>query len=126
MSSQTPLAADNAEIVRRADVIFLAVKPQNMAAVMSGLPESASLQEVLESAPVQQHFQRVFDKLAAGSTGSATRVARAHLMAEPPSLDKGEITDKGSINQRAVLQHRAHLVNALHDGSLPFTLVPQH
>ena len=93
---------------------------------LSGLPESASQQEVLESAPVQQHFQQVFNQLAAHSTGSATRVARAHLMAEPPSLDKGEITDKGSINQRAVLLHRAALVDALHGGALPFTIVPQH
>ncbi len=93
---------------------------------LSGLPEGASQQEVLESAPVQQHFQQVFNQLAAHSTGSATRVARAHLMAEPPSLDKGEITDKGSINQRAVLLHRSALVDALHGGALPFTIVPQH
>ncbi|MDR7376597.1 feruloyl-CoA synthase [Rhodoferax ferrireducens] len=92
---------------------------------LSGLPDSASLQEVLESAPVQAHFQQVANRLAAESTGSATRVARIHLMAEPPSLDKGEITDKGSINQRAVLKHRADLVAALHDGSLPFTIQPQ-
>ena len=32
------------------------------------------------------------------------------LLAEPPSLDTGEVTDKGSINQRAVLAHRAALV----------------
>jgi len=93
---------------------------------LTDLPESASLQQVLESAPVQQHFQKVINQLAAQATGSATRVARVHLMAEPPSLDKGEITDKGSINQRAVLKHRADLVNALHDGGLPFTIVPQH
>ncbi len=43
-----------------------------------------------------------------------------HLMAEPPSIDKGEVTDKGSINQRAVLKHRAALADALHDGTLPF------
>ena len=93
---------------------------------LSGLPATAGLQEVVQSAPVQQHFQKVLNQLSAQATGSATRVARAHLMAEPPSLDKGEITDKGSINQRAVLLHRADLVNALHDGSLPFTIVPQH
>jgi feruloyl-CoA synthase len=93
---------------------------------LSDLPESASLHEVLASAPVQQHFQQVLDKLAAESTGSATRVARAHLMAEPPSLDKGEVTDKGSINQRAVLHHRAQLVDALHGGTLPGTLLPRH
>nr|WP_315229046.1 feruloyl-CoA synthase [uncultured Albidiferax sp.] len=91
---------------------------------LSGLPDSASLQEVLHSAPVQAHFQQVVNTLAAASTGSATRVARAHLLVEPPSLDKGEITDKGSINQRAVLKHRAALVEALHDGSLPYTIQP--
>ena len=92
---------------------------------LAGLPSDASLQQVLESAPVQQHFQQVINQLAAQATGSATRVARMHLMAEPPSLDKGEITDKGSINQRAVLKHRANLVEAMHEGKLPFTLVPQ-
>ena len=92
---------------------------------LAGLPSDASLPQVLESAPVQQHFQQVINQLAAQATGSATRVARMHLMAEPPSLDKGEITDKGSINQRAVLKHRANLVEAMHEGKLPFTLVPQ-
>ncbi len=42
------------------------------------------------------------------------RVARAILMAEPPSMDKGEATDKGSINQRAVLKNRAVLVDELY------------
>ena len=92
---------------------------------LSGLPTDASLQQVLQSAPVQGHFQSVLDTLAQSGTGSASRVARLHLMAEPPSIDKGEVTDKGSINQRAVLQHRAALVDALHDGSLAFVLQPQ-
>jgi feruloyl-CoA synthase len=35
-------------------------------------------------------------------------------MDEPPSMDKGEMTDKGSINQRAVLKNRADLVDALY------------
>jgi feruloyl-CoA synthase len=74
---------------------------------------------------VQAHFQKVLDKLAADATGSASRIARLHLMAEPPSIDKGEVTDKGSINQRAVLQHREAQVQALHTDALPFTLKPQ-
>jgi feruloyl-CoA synthase len=44
---------------------------------------------------------------------------------EPPSLDRGEVTDKGSINQRAVLACRAAMVDALHEGTLPHTLQPQ-
>jgi feruloyl-CoA synthase len=42
------------------------------------------------------------------------RVARAIVLADPPSIDSGEITDKGSINQRAVLQRRAALVESLY------------
>ncbi|MDR6860734.1 hypothetical protein J2W96_007075 [Variovorax guangxiensis] len=45
-------------------------------------------------------------------------------MHEPPSIDKGEVTDKGSINQRAVLKHRDALVQAFHGDQLPFTLKP--
>ncbi len=35
------------------------------------------------------------------------RIARAMLMAEPPSIDGNELTDKGYINQRAGLERRA-------------------
>ena len=92
---------------------------------LAGLADSASMKEVLESAPLQAHFQQVLNQLAASATGSANRVARLHLMHEPPSIDKGEVTDKGSINQRAVLRHRDALVQAFHDDALPFTLKPQ-
>ncbi|HVE53546.1 MAG TPA: feruloyl-CoA synthase, partial [Ramlibacter sp.] len=92
---------------------------------LAGLPESATLKGVLESAPVQQHFATVVTQLAAQATGSANRVARLHLMHEAPSIDKGEVTDKGSINQRAVLKHRDAMVQAFHDDALPFTLKPR-
>jgi feruloyl-CoA synthase len=73
--------------------------------------------EVLASAPVVAHFQHVLNGLAQTATGSASRVARMVLLSEPPSIDKGEVTDKGSINQRAVLKHRDALVKTMHDGS---------
>lgn len=92
---------------------------------LAGLGADAPLRQVLESAPVQAHFQQVLDGLAASATGSANRIARLHLVAEPPSIDKGEVTDKGSINQRAVLKHRAALAEAMHAGTLPFTLTPR-
>lgn len=91
---------------------------------LSGLPDTAPLDEVLASPAVLAHFQNVVNQLAATATGSANRIARVCLLADPPSLDKGEITDKGSINQRAVLAHRAALVDALHDGTLPNILTP--
>jgi feruloyl-CoA synthase len=53
--------------------------------------------------------------LARSATGSSTRVTRMTILEEPPSIDKGEVTDKGSINQRAVLSQRKHLVEMLYD-----------
>jgi feruloyl-CoA synthase len=91
---------------------------------IAGLSADASMQQVLESAPVQSHFKHVLDELAANATGSANRIARAVLISEPPALDKGEVTDKGSINQRAVLKHRAALADTLHADALPFILKP--
>jgi feruloyl-CoA synthase len=92
---------------------------------LAGLPEKATLQQVLESAPVEAHFQKVLNQLAGQATGSANRVARLHLLWEPPSIDKGEVTDKGSINQRSVLKHRDALVQDFHEGRLSHTLLPQ-
>ena len=91
---------------------------------LAGLPAEAPLADVLAHPAVLAHFQQVVNDLAAQSTGSANRVARCILLAEPPSIDKGEVTDKGSINQRAVLKHRADLVAALHAGTAPNTLNP--
>ncbi len=86
---------------------------------LSGLDATASIKDVVASAPVMLWLQDLLNRLAAGATGSSTRIARALIMTEPASIDKGEVTDKGSINQRAVLKHRAALVQALHDGSAP-------
>jgi feruloyl-CoA synthase len=47
------------------------------------------------------------------------------LLCEPPSIDKGEVTDKGSINQRAVLKHRDALVHEFHNNLTPNTLLPE-
>ena len=46
--------------------------------------------------------------------GSASRVERLLLLAQPPSLDAGEITDKGYLNQRRTLECRAAEVARLY------------
>jgi feruloyl-CoA synthase len=73
---------------------------------------------VLDDVRVRRKFAAVLEALAATSPGSSTRVIRAILMPEPPSMDKGEMTDKGSINQRAVLKNRAALVDELYAAPL--------
>jgi feruloyl-CoA synthase len=99
--------------------------PSPTVRALAGLAPDAPLAEVLAAAPVRTHFQTVLNTLAGSATGSASRVARLALLAEPPSLDLGEVTDKGSINQRAVLRHRAALVNALHEDTLPGLFLPR-
>jgi len=86
---------------------------------LSGLAADASMAEVLASPPVLAHFQTVLNGLAKTATGSASRVARMVLMADPPSIDLGEVTDKGSINQRAVLKHREEIVELLYADDAP-------
>ena len=65
---------------------------------------------------MHEFFQRLVDSQWAVGTGSATRVARALVLLDPPSIDRGEVTDKGSINQRAVLTQREALVEHLYAG----------
>jgi len=91
---------------------------------LAGCADSTPAPEVLHHPAVRAHFQSMVDTLAAQSTGSANRLERIHVLAEPPSIDRGELTDKNSINQRAVLQHRAALVDALYEGPVsdPFIL----
>ena len=89
------------------------------------LPAGASLAEVLASPAVLAKFQDIVNELAKTATGSANRIARLCLLSEPPTIDKGEITDKGSINQRSVLAHRSDTVAALHGGTLQHIIQPQ-
>jgi feruloyl-CoA synthase len=70
--------------------------------------------DVTSDARVREELRARLAVFANSSTGSSNRVCRAILLAKPPSLDAGEMTDKGSINQRAVLERRAALVDELY------------
>lgn len=52
-------------------------------------------------------------------TGSAKRITRAVVLAEPPSLEHHEITDKGSLNIKKILTRRAELLERLYDNEDP-------
>jgi len=78
------------------------------------LPADAPLGDLIREPTVRQALEAGLKRLAERGGGSSMRVARALLVAEPPTIDAGEITDKGYINQRAVLDHRAALVERLH------------
>jgi len=78
-----------------------------------GLPADAPVEQVLASPAVVQRIRVGMTAMAQGG-GSSTYPARVLLMAEPPSVEAGEITDKGYINQRIVRTRRADLIEWLY------------
>jgi feruloyl-CoA synthase len=81
---------------------------------LAGLQALAS--EPGEGTPIERLNAIVAERLRAfnaGAGGSSRRIARFHVMLEPPSIDSGEITDKGYVNQRATLERRAALAARL-------------
>lgn len=77
---------------------------------------------VLHSPQLQDHLGLLLARLNSAA-GSAARIARLIVMAQPPSLDAGEITDKGYVNQRQVLASRAGLVELLYAEPAPANVI---
>ncbi len=102
--------------INRSQIGILIFPRLDSCRALAGLPAGAPTLDVLNAAPVTAFFQKLVNQMHASGTGSATRVARAIVLVDPPSIDRGEITDKGSINQRMVLQHRDALVEQLFAG----------
>ena len=71
-------------------------------------------QEVFQHHEIQKFIAELLENLGKKATGSATRIVKAIIAHEPPSIDLGEITDKGSLNQRAILKYRAALVESMY------------
>jgi len=66
----------------------------------------ASEDVALDDPALREHLAGALRSLNADA-GSASRIERLLLLAEPPGLDAGEITDKGYVNQRRTLECRA-------------------
>ena len=73
------------------------------------------MKDVIGHDKVRHSIAQGLAKLKAQSGNSSGHATRALLLAEPASVDGGEITDKGYINQRAVLTRRAQAVARLDD-----------
>jgi feruloyl-CoA synthase len=92
---------------------------------LTGLPAQAAPGEVLRHERVRAFFRDMLAHLQSQATGSANRIVRALVLADPPSIDLGEMTDKGSLNQRVVLRERAAAIDALYRGG-PDVLLAAH
>ncbi|MEL7547867.1 MAG: AMP-binding protein [Pseudomonadota bacterium] len=73
-------------------------------------------------AAFQSLTMKIQEKIAsfnANEPGSSRRIKRFLVLIEPPSIDKGEITDKGYVNQRLTQDLRADLVASLFTPDAP-------
>ena len=110
-----PLAQDIVVCGHDRDAVaFLVFANVAGARAMAGLPEDADAADALTHDAVITHVRRGLAQLKTSGGGSAGHAVAALLMAEPASVDGGEITDKGYINQRAVISRRTQLVEALY------------
>ena len=117
ITALAPLAQDIVVTGHGGDHVRFLVFP-NIAACRAhaGLADSTDVSEVIGHDKVRAAIAAGLAKLKTQSSGSSsTHATRALLLAEPASVDDGEITDKGYINQRAVLTRRATAVATLQD-----------
>ncbi len=117
ITALSPLAQDTVVTGHGGDHVRFLVFPNITACrALAGLPDSADTNEVIGDEKVRAGIAAGLAKLKAqAGGGSSTHATRALLLAEPASVDGGEITDKGYINQRAVLTRRAAAVATLQD-----------
>jgi feruloyl-CoA synthase len=117
ITALAPLAQDIVVTGHGGDHVRFLVFPNIVACrAHAGLPDSADVNDVIGHDKVRTAIAQGLAKLKAQSGGgSSGHATRALLLAEPASVDGGEITDKGYINQRAVLTRRASAVATLED-----------
>ncbi|SDO40191.1 feruloyl-CoA synthase [Afipia sp. GAS231] len=116
IAALAPLAQDIVVSGHGGDEVRFLVFP-NIAACRAhaGLPDSAEVKHVIGHDKVRSGIAQGLAKLKAQGGNSSAHATRALLLAEPASVDGGEITDKGYINQRAVLTRRGGAVAMLDD-----------
>ena len=97
------------------DVRLLGVPDASaVGALTADLGADASPAERLAHPRVREALARALSNFNRERERNSERIAAVLLLAEPPSLDAGEITDKGYLNQAAVRSHRVALVQALY------------
>jgi feruloyl-CoA synthase len=114
----SPLAADLVITGADRDQIGVMIFP-NMGELKSeGFSDAADAGALSDKALLGEIHRRLAER-AREISGSSTRVARAIVLAEPPSMPEGEMTAKGNLNFRKVLNRRADLLARLYADSDP-------
>ncbi|UOA28502.1 feruloyl-CoA synthase [Pseudosulfitobacter sp. DSM 107133] len=94
------------------DAVIVGEDQAQLGALLWLSEKAAAMDADTLAVQLQEHLSTA----AANATGSASRIRRAVVLDEPPSLDAGEITEKGSLNQRAMRAGRPALVEKLYAG----------
>ena len=88
--------------------------PAGCRGVCPDIAEDASMGAIIAHPEVRARLAQGLAAYNRENPGGSTRITRALMLAEPPQIDAGEITDKGYVNQRAMLDHRAADVDRLY------------
>jgi feruloyl-CoA synthase len=111
-----PLALDVviAGLNRDYVAVLIVLDEQAAGALLDLAPRARTHAGLAREPRLLQALAERLERHARAQLGSSARVCRAAVLAEPPSLDRGEITDKGSLNQRLLLERRAAAVEELY------------
>lgn len=96
----------------RNEVGVMIVPPPDLAAKFDATDDAGAL----VSDSLRDKIVEILQARADTGVGSAARVVRALVLAEPPSMADGEITAKGNLNFRKILTRRAALLERLYSG----------
>ena len=96
----------------RNEVGVMIVPPPDLAAKFDASDDEGAL----VSDSLRNKIVEILQARADTGVGSAARVVRALVLAEPPSMADGEITAKGNLNFRKILTRRAALLDRLYAG----------
>ncbi|MCB1332794.1 MAG: feruloyl-CoA synthase [Roseivivax sp.] len=113
-----PLAADLVITGADRNQIGVMILP-NMSALKAGGYDLVNQDGALVCRLLQGEIHRRLAERAREISGSAARVSRAIVLAEPASMPEGEMTAKGNLNFRRILTRRAPLLERLYDDADP-------
>ncbi|MDF1717264.1 MAG: feruloyl-CoA synthase [Antarcticimicrobium sp.] len=113
LSCLTPLASDLVITGADRDEIGVMIFPNLAELEAEGYGTQAQGGALSDPLLLSDIHRRLAER-ARDISGSSTRVARAMVLSEPPSMGEGEMTAKGNLNFRKVLTRRADLLARLY------------
>ena len=116
-----PLAADLVVTGADRDQIGLMIFPNMNGLESSGFATDATKGNLGDTGLLSEIRSRLVAHAQAAS--SSTRVARAIVLSDPPSMPDGEMTAKGSLNFRKILTRRADMLVRLYDSDDPAVII---